>query len=115
LILAPIGEGAQIGVTPRVQVVDGQQRLTTFQLLLAAIREVARDYKCDDIIAHVEDYLFNPLKSKDTDSLTKFKLTPTPSDREVFHDILEHEYKKIRSKYRNFYWGSRVPKNTQLT
>ena len=84
LILAPIGESAQIGVTPRVQVVDGQQRLTTFQLLLAAIREVARAHKCDDIIAHVEDYLFNPLKSKDTDPLTKFKLTPTPADRDVF-------------------------------
>src|SRR6056297_3390449 len=41
LILSPIGEAAQIGVTPRVQVVDGQQRLTTFQLFLAALREVA--------------------------------------------------------------------------
>lgn len=114
LILAPIGESAQIGITPRVQVVDGQQRLTTFQLLLAAIREVARAHKCDGIIAHVQDYLFNPLKSKDTDPLTKFKLTPTPSDRQVFHDLLEHEYKVVRSKYQEFYWGGRVPKNTPL-
>jgi len=114
LILAPIGDSEKIGVTPRVQVVDGQQRLTTFQLLLAAIREVARLHDCEDIIAHVEDYLFNPLKSKDTDPLTKFKLTPTPSDRDVFHDILDREYKKIRSKYANYYWGNRVPKNTSL-
>ena len=42
LILSPVGEAAQIGVTPKVQVVDGQQRLTTFQLFLAALREVAR-------------------------------------------------------------------------
>ncbi|MCK5860514.1 MAG: DUF262 domain-containing protein [Abyssibacter sp.] len=114
LILAPIGESAQIGVTPRVQVVDGQQRLTTFQLLLAAIREVARDHKCEAIMAHVEDYLFNPLKSKDTDPLTKFKLTPTPSDRQVFHDILEQPYSKIRKNYAKFYWGNRIPKNTEL-
>lgn len=112
LILAPIGEGAQIGVTPRVQVVDGQQRLTTFQLLLAAIREVAREHGCADIIAHVEDYLFNPLKSKDTDPLTRFKLTPTPSDREVFHDILDKEYREVRIKYSTYYWGRGVPKNT---
>lgn len=112
LILAPIGESAQIGVTPRMQVVDGQQRLTTFQLLLAAIREVARHKECPDIIAHVEDYLFNPLKSKDSDPLTRFKLTPTPADREIFHDILDSEYKRVRAKYSRYYWGDGVPKNT---
>jgi len=112
LILAPIGERERIGVTPRVQVVDGQQRLTTFQLLLAAIREVARALECDEIIPYVEDYIFNKLKSKDFDPLTKFKLTPTPSDRQVFHDILEHEHPKIYRKYSKFYIGSRVPKNT---
>src|SRR5690349_15021475 len=31
LLLAPLDSGSQIGVTPRVQVVDGQQRLTAFQ------------------------------------------------------------------------------------
>ena len=114
LILAPIGESAQIGVTPRVHVVDGQQRLTTFQLLLAAVREVAREKECPDIIAHVQDYLFNPLKSKDSDPLTRFKLTPTPADREIFHDILEIEYKEVRAKYFRYYWGDRVPKNTPI-
>lgn len=114
LILAPIGEGAQIGITPRVQVVDGQQRLTTFQILLAAIREVARDHGRNDIMAHVQDYLFNPLKSKDTDALTRFKLTPTPSDRKIFHDILDKEYGKVRVKYSKYYWGQGVPKNTPI-
>lgn len=112
LILAPVGEAAQIGVTPRVQVVDGQQRLTTFQLFLAALREVARKHECEDIVEHVGDYLFNKLKSKDADKLTRFKLTPTPSDQAVFHDIIEQPYSTIRSKYHGFYWGSRVPKNT---
>ena len=36
LILAPGGDGFTVGATPQVQVVDGQQRLTTFQLFLAA-------------------------------------------------------------------------------
>ena len=112
LILAPIGEAAQIGVTPRVQVVDGQQRLTTFQLFLAALREVARKHKCDDVADHVGDYLFNKLKSKDTDKLTRFKLTPTPSDQELFHNIVEEKYSTIRSRFGICYWGGRVPKNT---
>ena len=114
LILSPIGEAAQIGVTPRVQVVDGQQRLTTFQLFLAAIREVARTHGCKNVEEHVGDYLFNKLKSKDTDKLTQFKLTPTPSDQSVFFDIVKEKYSTIRSRYQNYYWGDRVPKNTQI-
>ncbi|MDE2772691.1 MAG: DUF262 domain-containing protein [Gemmatimonadota bacterium] len=114
LILSPIGEAAQIGVTPKVQVVDGQQRLTTFQLFLAAIREVSRDYECNAVVEHVGDYLFNKLKSKDTHRLTKFKLTPTPSDQSVFFDIVKEEYSTIRIRYRKYFWGGRVPKNTQI-
>ena len=71
LILAPIGEAAQIGVMPRVQVVAGQQRPTTFQLFLAALREVAAKHECDDVANQVRDYLFNKLKTKDTDKLTR--------------------------------------------
>lgn len=112
LILAPLGEGSQIGVTPRVQVVDGQQRLTTFQLFLAALREVARTHEFAGIIDQANGYLFNQPRSKDTDPLVRFKLTPTPSDREIFHDIIDIDYPKVRAKYQRFYWGSGVPKNT---
>lgn len=114
LILSPIGEVSQIGITPKVQVIDGQQRLTTFQLFLAAIREVARKYQRTDVVEHVGDYLFNKLKSKDADKLTRFKLTPTPSDQLVFFDIVKEEYSTIRIKYRDYYWGKGVPKNTPI-
>ena len=114
LILSPVGPAAQIGRTPKVQVVDGQQRLTSFLLFLAALREVAREHDQTPLINHVEDYLFNQKKSKDSDPLTRFKLTPTPSDRDIFHDILEKDYGFIREKYADFYWGGRVPKNTPL-
>lgn len=112
LILAPLGEGSQIGVTPRVQVVDGQQRLTTFQLFLAALREVARTHECASIIDQVNGYLFNQPRPKDTDPLVKFKLTPTPSDREIFHDIIDGDFPKVRAKYHRYYWGGGVPKST---
>lgn len=114
LILSPIGKAGQIGITPRMQVVDGQQRLTTFQLFLAALREVARSHECEDVAEHVGDYLFNKLKSKDEDKLTRFKLTPTPSDQLIFHDIVEEKHGTIRSRYQKYYWGGRVPKNTQF-
>lgn len=112
LLLSPLDSGSQIGVTPRVQVVDGQQRLTTFQLLIAAIREIAREYECVEIVEQANGYLFNQPKAKDADPLVRFKLTPTPSDRALFHDIIEHDYPKVRAKYAIHYWGSSVPKNT---
>ena len=40
LIIAPGSDGYTVASTPRVQVVDGQQRMTTFQIFLVALREV---------------------------------------------------------------------------
>ncbi|PPJ48944.1 DUF262 domain-containing protein [Rhizobium sp. KAs_5_22] len=114
LIIAPVDIGSQISKTPVVQVVDGQQRLTTFQLFLVALREVARRHELIDLIAHVNGYLFNNKKSKDIDPLTRFKLTPTPSDRELFHDLMEMEFSAVVAKYRSLFWGASVPKNTQF-
>lgn len=114
LIIAPVDIGSQISKTPVVQVVDGQQRLTTFQLFLAALREVARRHSVVDFIEHVNGYLFNNTKSKDTDPFTRFKLTPTPSDRELFHDLMEMEYEPVVKKYRHLFWGESVPKSTQF-
>src|SRR5215204_7023082 len=49
LILAPGVDGYSVGRVPTVQVVDGQQRLTTFQLFLAALRDVARSQDHTDV------------------------------------------------------------------
>ncbi|MBC6437600.1 MAG: DUF262 domain-containing protein [Rhodobacteraceae bacterium] len=113
LILSPIGAAAQIGVTPRMQIVDGQQRLTTFQLFLAALREVARKHECEDIAENVHGYLFNTPGPKD-DQQARFKLVPTRSDRDLFHDIVEKESNTIRNLHKDYYRGGRVPKNTQV-
>ncbi len=88
--------------------------MTTFQIFLAGLREVARDHQLDDLIKHINGYLFNEQKSKDTDPLTRFKLTPTPSDRDIFQDIIEMSYKDVTRKRHELFYGKRVPKNTQL-
>src|SRR5215217_842126 len=57
LILAPGGDGFIIGVTPRVLVIDGQQRLTTFQLFLVALRDTSKALAITELPALVDNYL----------------------------------------------------------
>lgn len=112
LLLAPEASGQSFGKTPIVQVVDGQQRLTTFLIMLAAIREVAREHGHSELIKQIKKYLFNEPERADTDPLARYKLTPTPVDRDVFLDILEHPYAEVRAKQSEYYWGAVVPQNT---
>ena len=112
LILSPVDEDSPLAVTPKVQVVDGQQRLTTFQLFLAALREIAREHGCEKLIEDIKGYLFNHLRATDKDPLARFKLVPTPQDQNVFHSIIEMNYQSVRSKCADYYWGSRVRKST---
>lgn len=89
LILAPTGDANKFAITPSIQVVDGQQRLTTFMLFLAAVRDMAMELGIPDVEAVVREYLFNAPKSQDTDANARFKLTPTPSDRKLFWAIID--------------------------
>ena len=112
LILAPVDIGSQISRTPVLQVVDGQQRLTTFQLLLVALREVARTHGLPELMKHAEGYIYNNVKAKDTDPLTRYKLTPTPSDCDLYTSILDETYPEVVARNRHLFWGTSVPKNT---
>jgi hypothetical protein len=99
LILSPGGDGFTIGTTPRVQVVDGQQRLTTFQLFLAALREVGTRLGVTDLAEQIRDYLFTRPMSGDTGADSRFKLIPTPDDRAVFHLIIDDGLDAVRTKH----------------
>ncbi len=73
----------------RFLVIDGQQRLTTLQLLLCAYRDVARKNQWKTLERPVTRYLENA----DADVMEHpdeelFKLWPTTLNREVFSDII---------------------------
>ena len=98
LIIAPGADGYTVGTTPRVQVVDGQQRLT-FQLFLAALREVGTRMKFPEVAENVQNYAFNRPMTGDVDPEAKFKLVPTPEDKKVFHDIMVGDWNSVRASY----------------
>ena len=89
------------------QVVDGQQRLTTFQLYLAAARDYARQAGFEGTVDQIEGYLVNDRQNLMEDPyIEKFKVWPTKYDRELFQDIVMGGRSELRKKYgQHFYKG----------
>ena len=68
-------------------IVDGQQRLTTFQIILCAIRDICADAGYDEIVGSVNRLIRNP-SDGDLEPIEQFKLLPTTgSDRNAFRTI----------------------------
>ena len=75
------------------EVVDGQQRLTTIQLLLDAIQEFCREAGYDGPAARLEGLVLNPTAFIGSEADFAFKLWPTANDQTAFrhamHDDLD--------------------------
>ena len=85
------------GVVPQRFLVDGQQRIITFQLTLVAIREVARDYQMSRILDAIDAYLYNERgTSMIKPDRERFKLWPSSFDRLLYQNILESTTDKLR-------------------
>src|SRR5690606_18479969 len=66
-------------------VIDGQQRLTTLIILLAAIRDVRAELEGSDPSEYDAQYLTNPFDRDNPD-----RLTPTRLDREAYSKTVRH-------------------------
>ena len=68
------------------EIVDGQQRLTTFQIILCAIRDICESYGDQDTASDAEDLILNEEGNEDE----KFKLLPrAKSDKEAFQALVD--------------------------
>jgi len=90
----------------RRQVIDGQQRLTTLQLFLAAFRDFCSDEGCSELATESRSYTINSGMMANPE-VDKFKVWPTTQDRPQFIDIMgsgsrtevERRHPLIRQKY----------------
>ena len=88
------------------QVIDGQQRLTTLQIFLAALRDFCREHDCDELAKEFDAYTTNRglMANPDVD---KFKVWPTQFDRSQFIDVvglgsraaIEGKHPLVKRKY----------------
>ena len=69
------------------QVIDGQQRLTTLQIFIAAYRDFCRHHGCDALAGECDKFLFNTGMMADPE-VDKFKVWPTQLDRSQFMDVI---------------------------
>lgn len=69
------------------QVIDGQQRLTTLQLFLAAFRDFAREEGHDELADECDSYLLNRGMMAEP-QIDRFKVWPTQLDRTQFSDVI---------------------------
>lgn len=74
---------------PKYEIIDGQQRLTSFQIILCALRDICASLEYNDIANEVDGYVLNKgmLSSEYKDE--HFKLIPTDFDKFSLKVIVE--------------------------
>ena len=69
------------------QVIDGQQRLTTLQIFLAALRDFCRAQGCEELAKECESFTLNKGMMAEPE-VDVFKVWPTQLDRGQFRDVM---------------------------
>jgi hypothetical protein len=88
------------------QIIDGQQRLTTLQIFLSALRDFCHEHDCHELADECQTFILNKGMMADSD-VDQFKVWPTQVDRPLFRDVvlagskgeLEKRHPLIRRKY----------------
>ena len=95
----------QFGTVRKRYLVDGQQRITTFELVLITMREVAREREMPQIQNVVETYLFNEEgKGMADPEREQYKLWPSAYDRQLYRNIVDNPRKSIQKLEKKYFY-----------
>lgn len=98
-----------------LDVVEGQQRRTTFQIFLAALRDLAHALGENQTADLLSSFLLNPLGPQIHEQLEKYKLYPTAYDRKLYCDLIDLDWDGLRRKYPDsFYKNGKVLDSAEL-
>ena len=91
-----------------IDVVDGQERLTTFQIFAAALRDLAQELGEITIADLILPHLLNPeSKQMREPKVERYKLHPTAYDRALFRDLVDLDLAALRKRYPDVYYKNR--------
>lgn len=97
--------GQRFGTVRKRYLVDGQQRITSFELVLIAIREAARERKIPQIQDVVDAYLFNEVGKGMVDpEREKYKLWSSAYDRQLYQTIVDNPRKNIQKLEEKYFY-----------
>ena len=84
------------GNVPKYDIIDGQQRLTTFQIVLCTIRDICKSNEHTDLANEVSRYIQN--QGELLEGGEQYKLIPTKRDRNSFVSLVDGHVGKSRGK-----------------
>ena len=91
------------GAVPKYEIIDGQQRLATFQIIFCALRDICESNRYDDIAKVVNVYLRNEdvlLPGSDDE---QYKLIPTEFDKDQFISLVDNRVDDSSGRMRSAY------------
>jgi uncharacterized protein with ParB-like and HNH nuclease domain len=98
LLVIPEGEAA-FGRVQAFDIVDGQQRLTTFHICFAAMRDIARRWGFEDLYKKFESLLLYGDDEGEVDKKNgRYKLQPTAFDRDLFRKLIDFKSEDLRCR-----------------
>ena len=96
-------------------VVDGQQRLTTLQLLVDAIQEVYEQQGLQTAAERLADMVLNYERYRGGDPDRAFKVWPTAADQEAFRHAMSNELPSDEFKDSKHRTSPRIFQNTDCS